>query len=335
MTGTPPPASGAPAVDAVAGQTAHALALLFTGEPRTLGELAEAIGASEADAAALVAALERHGLLASDPATSTLRAGPAALRLARAGAQREYLLELAAPALDRLARESGETANLIVPRAAGTEAIAQVDGRHVLGATNWLGRELPLHCTAAGKVFLAEGVAQLPEGALSAPAAATITDRDQLRAELEAIRERGYATLVDELEDGLSAVGAPVRRRRRRDRGADRGGGHGPPAPGAPRAAGARGGRAGAGGVGGTGGRGARAVGAPSERSCEGACGPVHRTARISCSNVVMWAATMSRERSGSRARIASERSLCSWTRAGRCGRRSRTRCQIRSDRLK
>jgi len=211
VSATPPPSSGAAIADVVAGQAGHALALIFEREPRTLPELAEAIGVNEADAAALLAGLERHELIASDAAGSALRAGPAALRFARVGALREDLLELATPALERLARESGESANLIVPVAAGTEAIAQADGRHLLGATNWLGRALPLHCTAAGKLFLAHGVAELPKGPLSAPAPATITDRDQLLCELDAIREQGYATLVDELEDGLSAVGAPVR----------------------------------------------------------------------------------------------------------------------------
>jgi IclR family acetate operon transcriptional repressor len=195
----------------LAGQTAHVLALVFEREPRTLAELAGAIGVSEPEAAVLLDGLERHDLIASDATGSTLRAGPAALRFARVGALRQDLLELATPALERLARESGETANLIVPVAAGTEAIAQADGRHLLGATNWLGRALPLHCTAAGKLFLAHGVAQLSDGPLSALTSASITDRDQLLRQLETIREQGYATLVDELEDGLSAVGAPVR----------------------------------------------------------------------------------------------------------------------------
>jgi IclR family acetate operon transcriptional repressor len=199
--------------DISAERAAHALALVLEREPRTLTELAEAVGVSAIDAAALIAGLERHELLAWDVGRSGLRAGSAALRFARSGAGREDLVELAQPSMRRLADESGETANLIVPRPAATEAIAQLDGRHLLGATNWLGRELPLHATAAGKVFLAFGSSQLPDAALAAHGPATIVDRDRLTRELEAVREEGYATIIDELEDGLSAVAAPVRDR--------------------------------------------------------------------------------------------------------------------------
>ena len=47
----------------------------------------------------------------------------------------------------------------------------------------------------------------------------TITDRGALEADLDRARARGYVTAVDELEDGLASVAAPVRdafgRRRR------------------------------------------------------------------------------------------------------------------------
>ncbi len=186
-------------MSAEADQTAHLLAAVLERSPRTPAELSEALGV---DVEPLVAALERHGLVASD--ASGVRPGPAV---------RADLAELAGPSLRRLAEESGETANLIVPRPGATEAIAQADGKHMLGATNWIGRELGLHSTAAGKVFLAFGAAAIPGGELARLTPATITDRERLGAELEAVRGAGYATLVDELEEGLSAAGAPVRDR--------------------------------------------------------------------------------------------------------------------------
>ena len=196
-----------------ADQTAQLLAAVLERSPRTLTELAEAVGVPAVELGPLVDALQRHDLVSWDDAVGGLRPGTAALRFARSGVGRTDLVELAQPSMRRLADESSETANLIVPRPAGTEAIAQVDGSHLLGATNWIGRELGLHCTAAGKVFLAFGVAELPDGPLEQFTPATVTDRARLARELEAIRDQGYATLVDELEPGLSAVGAPVRDR--------------------------------------------------------------------------------------------------------------------------
>jgi IclR family transcriptional regulator, acetate operon repressor len=199
--------------DQTADRVAALLARVLERSPRTLTELADLVGIAAVDVAPLASALERHELVAWDAGRAGLAPGAAALRFARSGVGREDLVELAQPSLRRVAQESGETANLILPRPAGTEAIAQIDGRHLLGATNWIGRELGLHCTAAGKVFLAFGAARLPAGELERVTPATITDRDRLGGELEAVRDQGYATIVDELEPGLSAVAAPIRDR--------------------------------------------------------------------------------------------------------------------------
>jgi len=207
------PGASIPDAEQAADRVAAVLAVVLEGSPRTLTELADLVGLAPVDVAPLVVALERRELVAWDADRAGLGPGPAALRFARSGVGREGLVELAQPSLGRLAQESGETANLILPRPAGTEAIAQIDGRHLLGATNWIGRELGLHCTAAGKVFLAFGALELPAGELAQLTPATITDRDRLLAELEAARDLGYAMIVDELEPGLSAVAAPVRDR--------------------------------------------------------------------------------------------------------------------------
>ena len=50
----------------------------------------------------------------------------------------------------------------------------------------------------------------LPGGPLERRTNATIVDRAQLARELEAARERGYATIEDELEVGLAAVASPI-----------------------------------------------------------------------------------------------------------------------------
>jgi DNA-binding IclR family transcriptional regulator len=153
-------------------------------------------------------ALERHGLVEWDASRTHVSPGPREVRFAQAGRD---LAALAEPAMRRLASESGETVNLMVRTAGGAEAVAQVDGRHVLGVSNWIGREVPDHCSAAGKVFLAFGASTLPTGQLERRTPSTVVDRPLLERELEAVRRQGYAIIVDELEVGLAAVAAPVR----------------------------------------------------------------------------------------------------------------------------
>ncbi len=197
----------------VADQVARLVTAVLERSPQSLEDLGRQADVGRDELMQLLGVLEGHALVALDPDQHSARPGPAALRFARSDLGVTDLVEVARPSMRRLAAESGETTNLIMPRPAGTEAIAQVDGSHLLGVTNWVGKPLGLHTTAAGKVFLAFGTATLPEGELEAPTPATITDRDRLAAELEAVRERGYATLTDELEAGLSAVAAPIRER--------------------------------------------------------------------------------------------------------------------------
>lgn len=191
-----------------ADRTAQLLALVLERAPREASELAAAVGVPAPDVEPILAALERHGLVQRDGA-GRVRPGSGALRFARSGVGRADLVEHAGPSMRRLADESGETVNLMVPTASGTEAIAQEDGRHLLGATSWIGRDVPDHASAAGKVFLAHGVSDV-RPRLERLTPRTLVDRAALEEDLAAVRERGYATLVDELEPGLSVVAAPV-----------------------------------------------------------------------------------------------------------------------------
>ncbi len=180
-------------------RVAEVLALVLERSPRPPDDL-------DADALAI---LERHGLVATTK--TEVRPGPRLLRFARSGHDRRDLVALAEPPMRRLADESGETVNLMVSAARGAEALSQVDGRHVLGVSSWIGREVPDHCSAAGKLFLAFGTSSLPTGTLERRTRSTIVDRGRLAAELETVRTRGFATIVDELETGLAAVAAPIR----------------------------------------------------------------------------------------------------------------------------
>jgi IclR family transcriptional regulator, acetate operon repressor len=177
----------------------------------TFTELAAATGLAKSTTSRLLLALERNGLVRRDD-HGRFRPGEVFVRFAWRGGAEAGLAALAQPFLERVGAQTGETINLGVERDGMIEQIAQVDSVYVIGVGNWLGRPVPLHCTALGKVLLAYGAASLPAGRLERPTEKTITSRAELQADLAIVRAQGYAITDSELEPGLVAVAAPVRR---------------------------------------------------------------------------------------------------------------------------
>jgi len=180
-----------------------------SGRPLAVGELATHTGLPKSTTSRLVGALERRGLVQRSTDRGALSPGPVLLRFAHRGGG-QSLVELAAPVLERLAAETRETINVAVPGPLGAEHLDQRDSEHFVGVTNWVGRRVPHHVAANGKVFIAFGAAPIP-AELERFTPRTITSRAALETELQRVRTVGYATAVDELELGLAAVAAPVR----------------------------------------------------------------------------------------------------------------------------
>jgi IclR family transcriptional regulator, acetate operon repressor len=179
-------------------------------DPVSFTELTAASGLAKSTTSRLLTALERNGLVRRDLA-GRFSPGEVFLSYAWRGGAEADLVMLAQPVLAQLGEHTGETINLGVPRDGGlVEQIAQVDSRYLIGGTNWVGLTVPLHCAALGKVLIAFGAAELPKGRLERRTARTITSRSALAAEIAAVRERGYAVTIEELEPGLVAVAAPV-----------------------------------------------------------------------------------------------------------------------------
>jgi len=119
------------------------------------------------------------------------------------------LVERASEALDRLAQASGETINVGVPSLGAVELLDQRDSRHFLGSPNWVGRRVPAHGSALGKVFYAFGALPVPAGSLEPLAPHTVPTAEELA--LDEVRAKGYAIALEELEPGLWAVASAVR----------------------------------------------------------------------------------------------------------------------------
>ena len=119
--------------------------------------------------------------------------------------------------LEEFADEVGETVTFSLRHGLyELDLVLQVSPR-LLGMTMsaMYNMRWPHHASAAGKLLLAELTPEQLRMALGdelkALTTATITNFEDLAQELKAVRERGWAGTIEELEEGIIAYGAPVR----------------------------------------------------------------------------------------------------------------------------
>lgn len=128
---------------------------------------------------------------------------------------RKRAYDIASSSAQRLAEESECRAVFMTEEHGRGVYIHTFSGKYAVWKFSTVGMKVPLHVTAAGKAILS----QLPEQTvtetiehrgLEPETRHSITDRDELIEELEAIRERGFSFNREEQLVGVKAVGAPV-----------------------------------------------------------------------------------------------------------------------------
>ncbi|MBA3950718.1 MAG: IclR family transcriptional regulator [Rubrobacter sp.] len=178
-----------------------------------ISEIGLSVGLANGTVHRLLSTLTRRGYArqVSDSRKYTL--GPRAITLA--SSSRERLGPLARPFLRELMEVSRESANLAALDRNSVVYIEQVPAPRMVRMFTEPGNRVPAHASGTGKVLLAfqppEALkAMLGRSGLARFTPHTITDMDRFLEELELIRERGYATDYEEIEEGVRCVAAPV-----------------------------------------------------------------------------------------------------------------------------
>ena len=164
---------------------------------RSFTDIVRVTGLTRPTAHRLIRSLEDHGYLFHVDGLG-YALGPRLLGLATAAMRELPLRELAHPALERLARTTGESAQLFVRDGDRRICVDAVDSEHELRTIVDVGASLPLTQGSAGKVFLAWG----PSGKGD--------DMDRLAQQLATARRRGWADSFGERAPGVASVSAPV-----------------------------------------------------------------------------------------------------------------------------
>lgn len=164
----------------------------------------------------LLAALARLGYVTKDAQTRRFSLGGAAMQL---GARARAVSDLGALArlpLRQLSKVTDETAVLTVLNHERNRSVCleRVETSQPLRLSVQPGRELPLHAGASQKALLAfmpdREIDRLLERPLDRLCTDTITEAGRLRRDLEAIRERGWASSHEETNIGAWGIAVPV-----------------------------------------------------------------------------------------------------------------------------
>jgi IclR family KDG regulon transcriptional repressor len=189
----------------------------FDGEhtERGVSEIAQATGLHKATAHRIIMTLLNCGFLERTADGERFRLGLRLVELGLGALRRLDFRRAAFPYMQQLVERFNETCDLGIFDRGQVLYVEVVHSEHALTVAARVGRHLPAHCTASGRVFLAFLPPEVVEPILSAPLTAytekTITSPAWFQEELEATRQRGYGLDDEEFEVGIRAISAPIR----------------------------------------------------------------------------------------------------------------------------
>lgn len=183
--------------------------------PVRFGELLDGSQFPKATLYRLLQTLVSQCMLAYDPDRQTYSLGIRLVRLAHRAWSQSSLAPIAAPWLDALSAETGETIHLAQLDQGMVLYVDKRNARQPVEMFSSAGKVGPAYCTGVGKAMLAF----LPEAELDAAilrqsfhafTPQTLASPERLRAELAAIRQRGFAWDDEEHEPGILCIAQPI-----------------------------------------------------------------------------------------------------------------------------
>lgn len=163
----------------------------------------------------LLVTLESRNYVEQNQSTGNYYLGFKNLELGQSLLRQSGLLRQSRSTLEALTAQSGETSYVAVLRDFRSVYLDSVESSLPLRVVPRLGSTFPAHCTATGKVQIAEHssdqlAAVYASARIERHTTRTCTDPETLLGELRQIALQGYAIEDEELYDGVRCVAAPI-----------------------------------------------------------------------------------------------------------------------------
>jgi DNA-binding IclR family transcriptional regulator len=190
-------------------------ALLSAKEPVSLKALSERANLHPSTTHRLLSTLDKRRFVYQDPDNKLYTLGPKLINPIQGVRSLQSLQNISMPILKEITKRIGESASLAIRSGNYAMLVAQASSELRVNVTIQSGSQVPLHCTAVGKVILAhlpnpevERIAY--ETGLPSITPNTATDIERLKAAVDKVRHDGFAADNEEWEPGIRCVAAPV-----------------------------------------------------------------------------------------------------------------------------
>jgi DNA-binding IclR family transcriptional regulator len=178
-------------------------------------ELSSVVGFPVGTTHRIVSTLAKRHFLVQNPVTRNYSLSLRFLELGTRVQQQFNLTSIVRPYLEKLMRETGESANLAVLDRDEAVYLDHVRSNHMLQLFTRLGARVPLYATGVGKMFLSrfsepELKDYLARTVMVARTPHTIVNADKLIKELDQVSKAGFSVDNEEMEEGVRCVAALV-----------------------------------------------------------------------------------------------------------------------------
>ena len=179
-------------------------------------EISQKLGFHKATVSRILLTLTKCAFLEQDPQTKKFKLGASVMTLGLAinHSLKTNLVQMARPYIDELRHTLKETIVLEVLSGKSTFIAYVAEGPQQVRIAGTVGDRLPIHCAAGAKAILAFSAREVRDDlinqAMPRLTPNTITHPKELRRQLELFRNQGFSFENEEIDIGMSAVGAPV-----------------------------------------------------------------------------------------------------------------------------
>lgn len=197
------------------GRALSILERLADADGMTLTDLAQSVGLAPSTTHRLLTTLQQRRFADFDEEYGVWVIGVGAFNVGNAFLRNRRIVTLGRPVMRRLMEDVGETVNLAVEDQSELVYVTQFESHAPMRAFFRPGRRAPMHASAVGKAMLAEMddakvTDYLHRKGMPRFTDKTIVDPAALRAELQQVRERGWAVDDEEHTVGMRCVASTI-----------------------------------------------------------------------------------------------------------------------------